>query len=77
MLAIAVPMTFQGKDGKQYVAVTAANGGAGVAVVRSTLLMMRFCTATCRRCVMRVGVVLMFFEFDFVLAIRQSRGVAR
>jgi quinoprotein glucose dehydrogenase len=28
--AIAVPMTFQGKDGKQYVAITAANGGAGV-----------------------------------------------
>ncbi len=28
--AIAVPMTYQGKDGKQYVAITAANGGAGV-----------------------------------------------
>ena len=28
--AIAVPITFQGKDGKQYVAITAANGGAGV-----------------------------------------------
>jgi glucose dehydrogenase len=28
--AIAVPITYQGKDGKQYVAVTAANGGAGV-----------------------------------------------
>jgi quinoprotein glucose dehydrogenase len=28
--AIAVPITFQGKDGWQYVAITAANGGAGV-----------------------------------------------
>jgi len=28
--AIAVPITFQGKDGKQYVAVVAGNGGAGV-----------------------------------------------
>jgi quinoprotein glucose dehydrogenase len=28
--AIAVPITYQGKDGKQYVAITAANGGAGV-----------------------------------------------
>lgn len=28
--AIAVPVTRQGKDGKQYVAITAANGGAGV-----------------------------------------------
>lgn len=28
--AIAVPITFQGKNGKQYVAITAANGGAGV-----------------------------------------------
>jgi glucose dehydrogenase len=28
--AIAVPVTFQGKSGKQYVAITAANGGAGV-----------------------------------------------
>jgi quinoprotein glucose dehydrogenase len=28
--AIAVPITFQGNDGKQYVAITAANGGAGV-----------------------------------------------
>lgn len=28
--AISVPMTFQGKDGKQYVAVVAGNGGAGV-----------------------------------------------
>ena len=28
--AISVPMTFQGKDGKQYVAVIAGNGGAGV-----------------------------------------------
>jgi len=25
-----VPMTYQGKDGKQYVAVVAGNGGAGV-----------------------------------------------
>ena len=28
--AISVPMTYQGKDGKQYVAVVAGNGGAGV-----------------------------------------------
>ncbi len=28
--AIAVPMTYRGKDGKQYVAITAADGGAGV-----------------------------------------------
>jgi glucose dehydrogenase len=28
--AIAVPMTYRGKDGKQYVAVVAADGGAGV-----------------------------------------------
>src|SRR5579863_9835359 len=28
--AIAVPITYQGKDGRQYVAITAANGGAGV-----------------------------------------------
>lgn len=28
--AISVPMTYEGRDGKQYVAVVAANGGAGV-----------------------------------------------
>ena len=28
--AISVPMTYRGKDGKQYVAVVAGNGGAGV-----------------------------------------------
>jgi glucose dehydrogenase len=28
--AIAVPMTYRGKDGKQYVAIVAADGGAGV-----------------------------------------------
>jgi quinoprotein glucose dehydrogenase len=28
--AISVPMTYQGRDGKQYVAVVAADGGAGV-----------------------------------------------
>jgi quinoprotein glucose dehydrogenase len=28
--AISVPMTYQGNDGKQYVAVVAGNGGAGV-----------------------------------------------
>jgi len=28
--AISVPMTYQGRDGKQYVAVVAGNGGAGV-----------------------------------------------
>jgi quinoprotein glucose dehydrogenase len=28
--AIAVPMTYRGKDGKQYVAVVAGDGGAGV-----------------------------------------------
>jgi quinoprotein glucose dehydrogenase len=27
--ATAVPMTYQGKDGKQYVAIVAASGGAG------------------------------------------------
>ncbi len=32
-----------------------ASGGFGVAVLRSTLLMTRFCTSTCMRCVMRVG----------------------
>ena len=28
--AISVPITYQGKNGKQYVAVVAADGGAGV-----------------------------------------------
>ena len=28
--AISVPMTYQGKDGKQYVAIVADDGGAGV-----------------------------------------------
>ena len=28
-VATAMPMTYQGKDGKQYVAIVAASGGAG------------------------------------------------